>query len=57
MSVGYVLAPEAALDLIQIWRYIKNKAALRRQTAWNQSFGTGFCSWPERLAQDIGAGT
>ena len=23
MSVHYVLAPEAALDLVQIWRYIK----------------------------------
>jgi len=23
MSVRYVLAPEAALDLVEIWRYIK----------------------------------
>jgi plasmid stabilization system protein ParE len=24
----YVLAPEAALDLVQIWRFIKNNASL-----------------------------
>jgi antitoxin ParD1/3/4 len=24
----YILAPEAALDLVQIWRYIKNNASL-----------------------------
>jgi hypothetical protein len=24
----YILAPEAALDLVQIWRYIKNNASI-----------------------------
>jgi plasmid stabilization system protein ParE len=28
MKGRYVLAPEAALDLVQIWRYIKNSASL-----------------------------
>ena len=28
MSRRYVLAPEAALDLVQIWRYIKKNASL-----------------------------
>jgi plasmid stabilization system protein ParE len=28
MRGRYVLAPEAALDLVQIWRYIKNSASL-----------------------------
>jgi antitoxin ParD1/3/4/toxin ParE1/3/4 len=28
MSVGYVLAPEAALDLVQIWRYIKKQSSI-----------------------------
>jgi toxin ParE1/3/4 len=28
MSVRYVLAPEAALDLIQIWRYIKKQTSV-----------------------------
>ena len=26
MSVRYVLAPEAARDLVEIWRYIKNQS-------------------------------
>jgi len=28
MSVRYVLAPEAALDLVQIWRYIKKQTSV-----------------------------
>jgi plasmid stabilization system protein ParE len=28
MSRRYVLAPEAALDLVRIWRYIKKNASL-----------------------------
>jgi len=28
MKRRYVLAPEAALDLVRIWRYIKRKASL-----------------------------
>jgi plasmid stabilization system protein ParE len=28
MSVRYVLAPEAALDLVQIWRYLKKQSSL-----------------------------
>jgi plasmid stabilization system protein ParE len=28
MRTRYVLAPEAALDLVRIWRYIKNNASL-----------------------------
>jgi len=28
MSVRYVLAPEAALDLVQIWRYIKRQSGV-----------------------------
>jgi len=28
MSVRNVLAPQAALDLVEIWRYIKNQASL-----------------------------
>jgi antitoxin ParD1/3/4/toxin ParE1/3/4 len=27
MKRRYILAPEAALDLVQIWRYIKNNAS------------------------------
>ena len=28
MRRRYILAPEAALDLVQIWRYIKNNASI-----------------------------
>ena len=28
MSVRYLLAPEAALDLVQIWRYIKKQSSV-----------------------------
>ncbi len=28
MSARYVLAPEAARDLVQIWRYLKNQSSL-----------------------------
>jgi len=28
MSVRYVLAPQAALDLVQIWRHIKEQSSL-----------------------------
>jgi plasmid stabilization system protein ParE len=28
MSVRYVLAPQAALDLVEIWRYIKEQASV-----------------------------
>jgi plasmid stabilization system protein ParE len=28
MSARYVLAPQAALDLVEIWRYIKEKSSL-----------------------------
>ena len=28
MSVRYVLAPEAALDLVEIWRYIRQESGL-----------------------------
>jgi antitoxin ParD1/3/4/toxin ParE1/3/4 len=28
MSARYVLAPEAALDLVQIWRYIKKRSSV-----------------------------
>ena len=28
MTARYILAPEAALDLVQIWRYIKKESSL-----------------------------
>jgi hypothetical protein len=31
MSVRYVLAPQAALDLVEIWRYIKEQTSLKNR--------------------------
>src|SRR6267378_159933 len=33
MSVRFVLAPQAALDLVEIWRYIKEQTSLRVESA------------------------
>ena len=42
MSVRYVLAPQAAIDLVEIWRYIKEQSSLviadRVETAIREKF-------------------
>ena len=52
MSVRYVLAPQAAIDLVEIWRYIKEQSSLeiaaRVETAIREKF--------EFLAKTPGAG-
>ena len=52
----YILAPEAALDLIEIWRYLKKKAnveiAERVERAIRDKFFWRACPEP-----DTGAGT
>ena len=52
MSVRYVLAPQAAIDLVEIWRYIKEQSSLviadRVETAIREKFSF--------LAQTPGAG-
>ena len=52
MSVRYVLAPQAAIDLVEIWRYIKEQSSLeiadRVETAIREKF--------EFLARTPGAG-
>jgi len=52
MSVRYVLAPQAAIDLVEIWRYIKEQSSLviadRVETAIREKFAF--------LAQTPGAG-
>jgi hypothetical protein len=40
MTRRYVLAPEAALDLVQIWRYIKEGKVLKSRIALSQRFWT-----------------
>jgi len=52
MSVRYVLAPQAAIDIVEIWRYIKEQSGLviadRVETAIREKFSF--------LAQTPGAG-
>ena len=42
MSVRYVLAPQAAIDLVEIWRYVKEQSSLviadRVETAIREKF-------------------
>jgi len=42
MSVRYVLAPQAAMDLVEIWSYIKGQSSLvmadRVETAIRERF-------------------
>jgi len=52
MSVRYVLAPQAAIDLVEIWRYLKEQSSLviadRVETSIREKFAF--------LAQTPGAG-
>lgn len=52
MGVRYVLAPQAAIDLVEIWRFIKEQSSLviadRVETAIRERFAF--------LAQTPGAG-
>lgn len=52
MGVRYVLAPQAAIDLVEIWRFIKEQSSLviadRVETAIRETFAF--------LAQTPGAG-
>jgi plasmid stabilization system protein ParE len=57
MSVRYVLALEAALDLVQIWRYIKKQSSVRVADRVESVIRDRIVSWPERRARDTGART
>jgi hypothetical protein len=59
MKSRYVLAPEAARDLVGIWRYIKKQSSLEMAERVEGSFGTGSFSFSLRKipTPDIGAKT
>ena len=52
MKSRYVLAPEAALDLVQIWRYIKRESSARTADRVEAAIRNQFAS----LAQSPGIG-
>ncbi len=48
MTRRYVLAPEAALDLVQIWRYIKKQSSVEIADHV-ESLASGHCAIPQYL--------
>jgi plasmid stabilization system protein ParE len=57
MTVRYVLAPEAALDLVQIWRYIKKESSVemagRVETVIREKMGvSGTDAWRRTSASE-----
>lgn len=36
MKPRYILAPEAAEDLVEIWRYIQQQSSWKWQIMWNR---------------------
>jgi hypothetical protein len=46
---------EAALDLVEIWRYIKKQSTVEMADRVDRSFVTGLFFWQARPAPDIGA--
>jgi hypothetical protein len=57
MSIRYVLAPEAAIDLVQIWGYIKQKADVGWRTGLKPSFAKRSIFLPEIQMADTVART
>lgn len=55
MTVRYVLAPEAALDLVHIWRYIKKESSVEMADRVESVIREKMRFWPRRLASDTSA--
>jgi|SRR5271156_6872045 len=61
MTRRYVFAPEAALDLVQIWRYIKNRSSVEtanrvesviREKVASLAVGPGAGHWRKNLTDE-----
>jgi len=55
MKRRYLLAPQAARDLAQIWRYLKKENAAKPPTALSPSFATNSDISPISPARVTGA--
>jgi plasmid stabilization system protein ParE len=55
MKRRYVLAPEAALDLVQIWRYIKRESSAKIANRVKPLFATRSLRWLKAQASATGA--
>jgi plasmid stabilization system protein ParE len=47
MTTRYVLAPEAALDLVEIWQYIKERAGVTVADKVESTILERLASWQE----------
>jgi plasmid stabilization system protein ParE len=55
MTRRYVLAPEAALDLIQIWRYIAKQSSVEIADRVESVIRTRSFFWRQTQVPDTGA--
>jgi plasmid stabilization system protein ParE len=53
----YILAPEAALDLVEIWRYLKNKANVEIAEGVERAIRDKIIFLANMPEPDIGVGT
>lgn len=56
MRRRYVLAPEAALDLVEIWRFIRKKASIETADRVESVIREKIAFWRDRLKPDIREG-
>jgi plasmid stabilization system protein ParE len=57
MKRRYILAPQAARDLIQIWRYIKKESSRETADRVESVIRGKFANWRTFLKGDIGGAT
>ena len=55
MNVRYVLAPQAALDLVEIWHYIKEQTSVTIAERVESAIRDKIAFWQEPRARDIAA--
>jgi plasmid stabilization system protein ParE len=53
----YILAPEAALDLVEIWRYLKKKSNVEIAERVERAIREKIVFWRACPEPDTGAGT
>jgi hypothetical protein len=56
MTSRYILAPEAAQDLVEIWRFIKQQSNEATADRWSLRSGSGLRFWQPTQVLDTGEG-
>lgn len=57
MKPLYLVAPQAALDLVEIWRYIQERSSTAMADRVESVILDKLAFWPNRLMPDIAART